>query len=101
MPPSRRSAAEGPQPAAPSGPAPPPPPEDFSPLGVLLAAMRLKWQEGDIEAACKYAQAAAPYLHPRARPEQDTDPARLPDDLLLHELLRPRGGMGAAAEDPP
>jgi hypothetical protein len=84
--------------------APPPSPaacgEEWSPLAVLLAAMRLKWQEGDIEAAAKYAQAAAPYLHPRAKPETAADPARLPDDLLVRELLRLGGGMGPAEEDP-
>jgi hypothetical protein len=74
--------------------------ETWSPLAVLLAAMRLKWQAGDIEGAAKYAQAAAPYLHPRARPEQSPDPARLPDDQLARELARLGGGMAPEEEDP-
>jgi len=36
-----------------------------TPLAVLLAVMRRKWDEGDLDAAAALARAAAPYLHPR------------------------------------
>lgn len=46
-----------------------------TPLGVILAAMRRKWADGDLDGAAALAKAAAPYIHSRL------SAARAPGDL--------------------
>ena len=72
---------------------------EFSPLHVLLTAMRRKWRDGDEEGAVALAKAAAPYVHPRAaaaRPPSDL--AQVSDDELDDGGPGdgPGGGAGAA-----
>ena len=58
----------------------PPPPTAPSPLAILLATMRGKFDAGDLDGAVAIARIAAPYLHarvPAATPA--TDFAAMPD----------------------
>ena len=71
-----------------------------SPLAILLAVMRAKWQEGDLDGAVAIARIAAPYVHARRSSIADSlaagDPARLSDD----ELERAQRRAGAAPAHP-
>ncbi len=81
-----------------------PPSDGLSPLDILLAVMRAKWQEGDADGAAELARAAAPYLHPRRAPvpaerrgarAKDAAPA-LDDADLEREIAALAHGSGAA-----
>lgn len=91
---------------------PPPPPDPIerdgpSPLDILLAVMRAKWQEGDADGAAELARAAAPYLHPRRAPipaergrAAKEAAAHLDDAELERELAALAPRSGAAPRDP-
>lgn len=73
-----------------------------SPLAVLLAAMRARWQSGDLDGAAALARAAAPYLHPRRTavpswPGMSAEPDQM-IDAELEQLLR-QFDAGEAASD--
>ena len=73
-----------------------------SPLAVLLAAMRARWQSGDLDGAAGLARAAAPYLHPRRAavpywPGKSAEPDQM-IDAELEQLLR-QFDAGEAASD--
>ncbi len=90
-------------------PAPPADPiasDGPSPLDILLAVMRAKWDAGDADGAAELARAAAPYLHPRRAPTAERagrstkeSPPALSDAELLSELAALARGSGAAARD--
>jgi hypothetical protein len=68
----------------------------------MLAAMRRKWAEGDIDAAAALARAAAPYLHGRQAASHNAaemDMDRLSDAELRRMLDAPEDG--AAGEGAP
>jgi hypothetical protein len=66
--------------------------QDFTPLGVLLRAMRLKWDNGDHAAAAALARIAAPFVH--ARPGRAGAPTEKElqalTDAQLEALLHPQ-----------
>ncbi len=58
-----------------------------SPLDVMLEAMRHHHEAGDLDAAAKVAQAAAPYVHPRLGAVtvkgDPAQPIRLIEELVI------------------
>ena len=65
--------------------------EEWSPLAVLLRAMRAKWEQADIDGAVAIARVAAPFVHAQQRPglaRTGNDPElRLVSDAELSDRL--------------
>lgn len=72
----------------------------LSPLDVLLAVMRMRWQEGDFEGAVTVAKLAAPYLHPKcgSTNTKSRNLSELTDAELSFALARLGEGESAEAE---
>jgi len=72
----------------------------LSPLDVLLAVMRMRWQEGDFEGAVTVAKLAAPYLHPKCGSTSTKlrNLTELTDAELSFALARLGEGESAEAE---
>jgi|GEM_PF-2921401 hypothetical protein len=72
------------------------------PLDVLLAVMRMRWQEGDFEGAVAIARLAAPYLHPKcgSKSTKSKNLAELTDAELSLALASIDEGESIEAEHP-
>ncbi len=78
---------------------------DVMPLDLLLLVMRREWAEGNVDAAIRVAQIAAPYLHPRpsggVRSAAPSELRHLTDAQLLARMAELDRGVEATPGDPP
>lgn len=72
------------------------------PLDILLAVMRMRWQEDDFEGAVAIAKLAAPYLHPKCgfKSVKSKNLADLTDAELSLALASIDEGESTEAEHP-